>query len=96
MNIHEKLATRGVAFSLTPEELKKVEEVFANRPINGIYLFYDGKIREEKEFIASLTSRVAQLVSIATEGFPIHISRSSIERYKKYGTAKKDWWKETN
>lgn len=42
------------------------------------YVFFDGRIEEDVAFFARLSSRTAQLVSIATEGFPVLRSRLSV------------------
>jgi hypothetical protein len=50
-----------------------------NPSVDYAYLFFDGHFEADYEVQARLTSRVAQLVSIASDGIPMLVSRHSCD-----------------
>ncbi len=80
--IRERLAERPSALNLTDEEAATVARAFAENAWDGLYLFYDGSIKPDS-WAKTLSSRLAALVSIATEGIPIHISRIGFEKWQR-------------
>ena len=80
--IRERLAERPSALSLTDEQATSVAKAFADNPWDGLYLLYDGSIKPES-WAKTLSSRLAGLISIATEGIPIHISRTGFEKWQR-------------
>ena len=53
---------------------------FAENPeAEHAYFFFDGHMVEESVHRSQMTSRTAQLVAIATDGFPVLISRASLD-----------------
>ncbi len=80
--IRERLAERPSALNLTDEQAAAVAKAFADNSWDGLYLFYDGSIKPDS-WAKTLSSRLAALVSIATEGIPIHISRTGFEKWQR-------------
>jgi hypothetical protein len=61
-------------------EFLRAQRYFAANPaVDYAYLFFDGRIIPEETFRRRMTSRTAQLVSIALDGFPVLISRHSCD-----------------
>ena len=81
-SIRERLAERPSALNLTDEQADLVAKAFADNSWDGLYLFYDGSIKPDS-WAKTLSSRLAALVSIATEGIPIHISRTGFEKWQR-------------
>lgn len=80
-SIRERLAERPSAMNLTDEQATAVAKAFADNSWDGLYLFYDGSIKPESW--AKTLSRLAGLVSVATEGIPLHISRTAFEKWQR-------------
>lgn len=65
-----------LAIKLEPDVLRRVWYVFMAYPeCDAVYVFSDGRVEPEESFQKRMTSRTAGLVSIATEGIPVLISR---------------------
>lgn len=78
MNIHERLRQRARAqfAARPPDEQARIRKFFTDHPDSaGAFMFYDGRMEDSDAVRARMTSRTAQLVSIATEGFPVPVSR---------------------
>ena len=81
-SVRERLAERPSALNLTDEEAVAVAKAFADNSWDGLYLFHDGSIKPDS-WARTLSSRLAALVSIATEGIPIQISRIGFEKWQR-------------
>lgn len=77
LTLREQLQwSRYPAFMPTEAERVKLEAFFMENPDSeAVYFFYSGLIRDVKEEQRRMFSRTAQLVAIATEGFPVQVSR---------------------
>ena len=47
----------------------------ANPSAQFAYVFWDGRVIEDKAYASRMTSRAAGLVAIASDGFPMLVSR---------------------
>lgn len=65
----------------TPLEVtRSVLDFFRDNPSSDdCYLFADGSVKDGEVFRAYLTTRLRALVSICTEGIPLHYSRWAVE-----------------
>lgn len=80
-SIHDRLLARVPAYIPKLEELVRLDAFFAAHPeADEVYYFYDGRVIEGAAYRARMTSRTAQLVAIATDGFPVNLHRSSYRR----------------
>lgn len=68
--------SRYPAFLPTEAERLRLEAFFLAHPESeAVYFFSNGLVRDDKEEQRRMFSRTAQLVAIATEGFPVLVSR---------------------
>lgn len=68
--------------NLSAEDVAIVRKAFAdNPPWCDLYLFYDKRVAEGEAFRGRMSSRTAQLTSIATDGVPMHITRIGFKRW---------------
>lgn len=73
--IRERLARRQ-PLPLDPATLAAAVAYFrANPEQSAVYVTYAGKCIAERELNAQCATRIGALVSISTDGFPIHVSR---------------------
>lgn len=82
MSLKEKLRARGIArFAARPaDEQGRIRDFFEQHPESRhAYLLFDGRIIDERRYQRQATSRTAQLLAIATDGFPELISRAIAE-----------------
>lgn len=78
MTIHERLRERARKQfeARPPEEQERIRKFFAENPESiGAYMFFDGRMIDCDVYRKRMTSRTAQLVAIATDGFPVGVSR---------------------
>ncbi len=68
--------SRYPAFLPTEPERQALEAFFREHPTStSVYFMADGRIVDAEAYRRRMTSRVAQLVAIATDGFPVLVSR---------------------
>lgn len=73
--IRERLARRQ-PLPLDPATLAAAVAYFrANPEQSAVYVTYAGKCIADRELNAQCATRIGALVSISTDGFPIHVSR---------------------
>ena len=81
-----RLAARRPAYTLTIDQRDAVLHYFeAHAASDAVYLFYDGRVLDADEYQRQMTSRTAQLVAIARDGFPIVVGRRAFYRWFVYG-----------
>lgn len=86
MSLLDRLRTRPPYFlpSLTGARDLAIKAFFDAHPESeDVYLSYDGRVEDGNHLRKRMTSRTAQLVSIATEGFPINIGREAFFRWAR-------------
>ena len=77
--LHQRILSRKPAFEPDVIESVILHTFFKANPDSlAAYLFADLHVEDAIAFRARLTSRQAQLNSIATDGFPVLISRGQI------------------
>ena len=90
-DIADRLHRRYPAYLPTEEERLALEAFFLAHPASdSAYFFYDGRIIDGETYWQGMTSRVAQLIAISTDGFPILVSRrvalnGPVKRVPMYG-----------
>lgn len=80
--IQERLRQRAKdQFNARPlEEQARIRAFFEQNPDSkGAFMLFDGRMEDCDSVHKRMTSRTAQLVSIATEGFPVPVSRWEVE-----------------
>jgi len=75
--LHDYPTPEGIAVSTRRAALRAWFESHPNAMY--AYEFFDGRIIEESAYVASLTSRTARLVAIASDGFPALRSRYTVD-----------------
>jgi len=77
LTLREQLQwSRYPAFLPTEEERITLEAFFREHPTSAsVYFMWDGRIVDAEQYRRRMTSRTAQLVAIATDGFPVMVSR---------------------
>ena len=88
LTFRETLAARPSALHFTDAEARAVQAAFAEHPDwNGIYLFWtekhDGSKIEPDSWANTMTSRLTGIVSMSTEGIPMHVSRTGFAKWKR-------------
>lgn len=74
--LRERRDRDGSVPRLTDDQARKIKQAFSDHPEwDDVYLFWDGAVRGGEEYRRSMTSRTAQLVAIASTGFPACVSR---------------------
>lgn len=76
LTLRERLQLRCPAWLPTETQRRAIERFFQTHPdARDAYYFFDGRLVDGDTYRGRMTSRTAQLVAIATDGFPVNVSR---------------------
>jgi hypothetical protein len=79
----ELAAKEGTGVYAIPNMLQAQQFFRSNPTSQECFLFFDGRMLDADTYRAKMISRIAQLVAIATDGFPLLVSRQSVALWER-------------